>query len=389
MGTSYDPPIKEEIGGGNTLQYEQYFHHELQVFSAMMYDILKKTLPLLVFLMPASAVQAQEIIASWNIRNLGWNNNKDFHALGIIGSHFDMIAVQEVMSEDGIIGFQNSLEAETGIDWDRSCSHLIGRSSYKEMYCFVWRTDTMSLEGGETVYIDSQDVFAREPYSAIFQTGSGFRFKATSIHAIYGNSVAERQREAQALRGYHDWLVESFPGLPIFLMGDFNLAPTNPAWAPVGEIMFPLIQEGGTTLSTIDGRFANLYDNIWVPADQDLPIVAAGRLEFPHQVLGITHEEARARVSDHIPVWMEIDVSAPPARFAPHSPRISTQSGSFQFIAEPSQQAVMPIIGNRNSLIYHMPGCPSYTQVSERNQVHFFSEAEAIEAGFRRARNCE
>jgi endonuclease YncB( thermonuclease family) len=46
------------------------------------------------------------------------------------------------------------------------------------------------------------------------------------------------------------------------------------------------------------------------------------------------------------------------------------------------------IIGNRNSKIFHAPGCPDYNHVSERNRVLFGSEAEAAGAGYRRARNC-
>jgi len=84
------------------------------------------------------------------------------------------------------------------------------------------------------------------------------------------------------LRDYHDWLRETFEERPVFLMGDFNLAPTNPAWGPMGEVAYPLIQEGATTISMIDGRFANLYDNIWVDVEMDLPIAGFGRLEFPH-----------------------------------------------------------------------------------------------------------
>lgn len=48
-----------------------------------------------------------------------------------------------------------------------------------------------------------------------------------------------------------------------------------------------------------------------------------------------------------------------------------------------------PIIGNRNSRVYHLPeGCPSYNRVSERNKVPFDSEAAAEAAGFRKAGNC-
>jgi endonuclease YncB( thermonuclease family)/methylphosphotriester-DNA--protein-cysteine methyltransferase len=46
------------------------------------------------------------------------------------------------------------------------------------------------------------------------------------------------------------------------------------------------------------------------------------------------------------------------------------------------------IIGNKNSKIYHKPGCPGYTSVSEKNQVRFKSAAEAEAAGFRVAKNC-
>lgn len=47
------------------------------------------------------------------------------------------------------------------------------------------------------------------------------------------------------------------------------------------------------------------------------------------------------------------------------------------------------VIGNRRSGVYHLPsGCPSYGQVSAKNQVSFGSEAEAIESGFHKAGNC-
>jgi len=224
---------------------------------------------------------AQARAASWNIQNLGWNNGKDYEALAEVGRLFDLIAVQEVMNQEGIDRFQQALEVRAQTSWEQMCSHLIGRGSYREMYCFVWRPDTVTWIGGAAIYLDDADIFAREPFSSIFQTNDGFEFVATSVHAIYGDSVAVRQAEAIALRDYHDWLRETFEERPVFLMGDFNLAPTNPAWGPMGEVAYPLIQEGATTISMIDGRFANLYDNIWVDVEMDLPIAGFGRLEFP------------------------------------------------------------------------------------------------------------
>jgi len=54
----------------------------------------------------------------------------------------------------------------------------------------------------------------------------------------------------------------------------------------------------------------------------------------------------------------------------------------------PMMVVVGPIVGNRNSKIYHLPNCPDYSKVSERNRVPFKTEAEAQAAGYRKAKNC-
>jgi hypothetical protein len=54
----------------------------------------------------------------------------------------------------------------------------------------------------------------------------------------------------------------------------------------------------------------------------------------------------------------------------------------------PAMVVIGPIIGNRNSMIYHLPNCPDYSKVSERNRVPFESEAAAQAAEYRKARNC-
>ena len=54
-----------------------------------------------------------------------------------------------------------------------------------------------------------------------------------------------------------------------------------------------------------------------------------------------------------------------------------------------SSSVLSPVIGNRNSNVYHLPfGCPSYGKVGMRNRVEFASAADAEAAGFKRAGNC-
>jgi deoxyribonuclease I len=48
----------------------------------------------------------------------------------------------------------------------------------------------------------------------------------------------------------------------------------------------------------------------------------------------------------------------------------------------------LKIKGNRSSKIYHLPNCPNYNDISERNIVWFKTQDEAQTAGYRVAKNC-
>lgn len=48
----------------------------------------------------------------------------------------------------------------------------------------------------------------------------------------------------------------------------------------------------------------------------------------------------------------------------------------------------LKIKGNRKSMIYHLPGCPNYYQISDYNIVWFRTHEEAKAAGYRMTRNC-
>ncbi len=44
------------------------------------------------------------------------------------------------------------------------------------------------------------------------------------------------------------------------------------------------------------------------------------------------------------------------------------------------------IIGNKNSMIYHVPGSASYNKISPENRVYFNTEADAEKAGYRKTK---
>jgi len=250
-------------------------------------------------------------IASWNIQHLGWNNEKSYEAVARIASQFDFIAIQELMNKEGIHRLESTLERKTGESWSAIYSHALGESTYREKYAFLWRDSAVEYAEGAVVYLDKHNKFAREPFSALFRAkDSGVEFVAANVHIVYGRRVSDRTPEIQALRDYWDWLAEVYPEHTTrrMLLGDFNLRPSHVAWMQMRKVAQPLITEGGTTLSTHDRQYANLYDNIWVSLDHDLPITEVGILEFPVLLSETTHhywshETARAHVSDHAPVF--------------------------------------------------------------------------------------
>ncbi|WP_233593301.1 endonuclease/exonuclease/phosphatase family protein [Cobetia sp. cqz5-12] len=254
----------------------------------------------------AAASQANAVIASWNLKHAGWNNGKHLEQVAAVASHMDLIGLQEVMKEEVVTELEHQLEALTGDEWDSLVSHAVGRSTYTERYAYLYRDKAISYQGGAAVYLDPQDVFSREPLLATFvEKETGRAFSAANVHIVYGDSKADRSPEIRALADIYDLMKEISPGTPTIIMGDFNMAPTEPAWGDLRTLgLRPLITEGATTLSKTDGRYASLYDNIWyVPSEW--PKANGDVFRFP-DYLGISHETARADVSDHAPIYLSV-----------------------------------------------------------------------------------
>jgi methylphosphotriester-DNA--protein-cysteine methyltransferase len=63
-------------------------------------------------------------------------------------------------------------------------------------------------------------------------------------------------------------------------------------------------------------------------------------------------------------------------------------TGAKVSLANDNQPSSGLIVGNKNSKIYHVPGCSTYNSVSEKNRVIFNNADEAEKAGYRKAKNC-
>ncbi|WGK63338.1 Ada metal-binding domain-containing protein (plasmid) [Halopseudomonas sp. SMJS2] len=358
----------------------------------------RTTVAALAIIFCSGAIGADLTVGTWNIKRLGHGNQTSFKALAHVARHADLIAVQEVMNEGAVDRLVLALENATGDDWSAINSHLIG-NSYKEMYSFVYNERTVSYEDGAVVYLDRGNKFIREPFSARFRSRqTGDVIAVATVHILYGKGVGDRLPEIIELDAYWNWLGEVYPGTPRMLMGDFNLDPHHQAWSTLRKSALPLITEGASTLSSINGRYANLYDNVYVSKETALPIRRSVIVDFP-KLLGWDHEKSRAHVSDHAPIFVTLGQPAG-ATNLPVVTDQTTKNGQRKKSKEVAASAPNrvetsasaaykgAVRGNRNSSIFHRPDCPSYASISPHNIVLFNSGQEAIAGGYRLAGNC-
>ncbi|MBB3190922.1 helix-hairpin-helix domain-containing protein [Halomonas cerina] len=251
--------------------------------------------------------QADVLIGSWNIRHLGWANDKAIPQVAHVANHFDFLAIQELMDTSALERLEQEVEALSGEAWSSMASRDLGRSSYTEHYGFLWRESEVAYADSAVVFLDSGDVYSREPYSARFRdVDTGDLFTVGTVHVVYGDSIGDRLPEIAALADYWGWLDETAKGTPRLLIGDFNLPPDHDGWGPLRELgAEPAITDGRSTLAITADEYANLYDNIWFEGG-GLELSDRGILLFP-DLVAMDHLEARDRISDHAPVYIGIN----------------------------------------------------------------------------------
>lgn len=377
---------------------------------------MKKTLLVSALLVLATAVSgfagaADARVGTWNTMRLGNGDQKSYPALAAIAANVDVLAVQEVMNDEGIQYLKLALEQRTHEKWSSLCSSPVGSRNYKEQYCFLSRDSAVQYEDGAVSFLDRQHVFMREPYSARFKSLSdGETFALATVHIIYGKSASDRTPELKELGNYWEWLEQVYPGEPIMLMGDFNMPPSDPAFESLRARAIPMVTHGASTLSNTSGRFANLYDNVFANQSARSMMSGVGIVNYP-AMLKVSHEDGRRAVSDHAPVFFQLgkaklsstvqmaylqgpvqqvrQVALAPARNdAVFTPRVSTAPVALA-TTTPSNAQAGSVHGNKNSHIYHLSsGCPSYDMISSKNLVVFGSEAEAVASNYRKAGNC-
>ena len=199
------------------------------------------------------------IIGSWNIRAFDGGMprmDESYHYIAEIIDHFDICAIQEVKKD---LEPLRRLRDLLGPNWDFFVSDLsIHEGGNSERMAFMYNKNKVFFRNliGEIVLPNAQLIdgnqVARTPFFASFQAG-WFKFSLCSAHIIFGNDLAIRAEEIEAIADILVKRAKSEDQVHIFL-GDMNIE------TPDDEVMTAL---QGSEMNVPDFGPTNMGGNRW------------------------------------------------------------------------------------------------------------------------------
>ncbi len=248
-------------------------------------------------------------VISWNTRHAGWSGEtnwttyanqmwKDFGNSASAGNGFDVAFLQEVMYSGSAASLTSALESVSGYDWSYKVTSAIGRSSYKERYVVIYRTDRVSLLS-HYKWSDSGDRFEREPQIVKLrhkQTNADYTF--INWHTIWG-TTSQRKAEIEYIDNVFRSIQNgSTADEDVILLGDHNRNATSAYWNQLKNTS-PAVTYKVNSDTTLNSscNYANPYDHFWFQSSYVTEYSSSGRDYISNRC------NFRSNASDHAPVW--------------------------------------------------------------------------------------
>ncbi|XP_073920453.1 deoxyribonuclease-1-like 1 isoform X2 [Castor canadensis] len=190
-------------------------------------------------------------------------------------------------------------------------SSLLGRSTYKEKYVFIYRSDKTQVLNSYQ-YDDSDDLFAREPFVAQFTLPS--KILPSVVLVPLHTTPKDVEKELNALYDVFLDVSQRWQSKEVILLGDFNADCASLTKKRLNQLL--LRTEAGFHWVIPDGEDTTVrastnctYDRIVLHGQgcQSL-LQAAAAFDFPRS-FQLTEEEALS-ISDHYPVEVELNREA-------------------------------------------------------------------------------
>lgn len=276
---------------------------------------------------PSSKLDETLNIATWNIRAFGKGQRTEaaIHYIAEILGQFDLIGIIELC--DDLTDLSRVLQI-LGPTWRAVYSDMIpDAGGNRERLGFVYDKRAVTFNGlaaeanapraKKGVEYLPETSFWRSPYMASFRAGS-FDFVVLTTHIRWGDSVEARRAEIGMLA---DWIEakrreKTNEDKDLIVMGDFNIpSRTDPLFAAIArhglQVPKALLGAHGTNLEK-DKRYDQIlhypiYPENFTNAGGELDFyVDEARIKqlFPG---GMTREKFTYQLSDHLPLWMQIN----------------------------------------------------------------------------------
>ena len=262
---------------------------------------------LLLFVFSAGTGYTQIKICTWNIQHFG--KSKSPEEMGFIANmlkEFDIIAIQEVVAGHGgpqaVARLADELNRK-GQKWDYALSEPTQGTPYSsERYAFIWKTSSVQRVGKPWLDKNYELEIDREPFCIDFKHQDS-EFTIVSMHAIPKSKQPETELK------YLKFLPELYHDKNLVFLGDFNTAESNSVFLPLKNMCYlPVIVGQKTSLRTkcTPNCLASEYDNIFLESEKT-QLLGSGVIHFYESFPDL---KAARKISDHIPVWAEIDFPA-------------------------------------------------------------------------------
>lgn len=272
---------------------------------------MRKYIVFILLLLSVFSYSEEAYIASFNTLRLG-ATKKDLKFTAKLLSVFDIIGLVEVINEEGVKELTRELNNLGDEKWDYHISPFgVGSRKYKEYFAYVYKKDKVNFLKSEGFFKGGKSSFLREPYGASFQIGN-FDFIFILAHTIYGDSDSKRKAENYKMVDVYEFFqneIENKKENDIIIAGDFNLYALDESFKPLykhrDKITYCIDPSIKTTIGK-NGR-ANSYDNFFLSTIYTQEFTgSSGAIDFSEKNPSLM----RKIVSDHIPVFISVDISA-------------------------------------------------------------------------------
>lgn len=251
---------------------------------------------------------AQVKVCSWNIQHFG-KSKSDAEILYIanILKDFDIVAIQEVVAGAGgaqaVARLADELNRK-GSKWDYSISDPTISTPYAaERYAYLWKTSRVKRNKEAWLEHHYKDVIDREPFLIDFNYQDQ-NFTLVNFHAI------PKKKQPETEIKYFRFFPEKYPSRNLIFMGDFNLPQSHTVFNPLKKIGYqPALVGQKTTIKMqcvgndcLASELDNIFYNTFTTQMIDSGVI--------HFYKNFPDMEAARNISDHIPIWAEIDFPA-------------------------------------------------------------------------------